>query len=69
MTINRNKLFFQGGGVCTFWRKGVAIDEWMDSLGYRVAINMHIDQKTGRIKAERTFENLKQALEYIDQNY
>lgn len=69
MTTNRNKLFFQGGGTSTFWRKGVAIDEWMDSLGYRVAINMHIDQKTGRIKAEKTFENLKQAIEYIDQNY
>lgn len=62
-----NELVFHGGGVVFHWYNGVACDEWLDSLGYRVAINAHKSHTKDRLVADEVFATLDEAYNYIDE--
>ena len=62
----KNSLVFHGGGVVFHWYNGVACDEWLDSLGYRVAVNAHKSHTKDRLVADEVFSTLDEAYDYID---
>ena len=64
----KNSLVFHGGGVVFHWYNGVACDEWLDSLGYRVAVNAHKSHTKDRLVADEVFDTLEEAYNYIDNN-
>ena len=64
----KNSLVFHGGGVVFHWHNGVACDEWLDSLGYRVAVNAHKSHTKDRLVADEVFNTLEEAYSYIDNN-
>lgn len=65
-TKKYNNLVFHGGGVVFHWYNGVACDEWMDDLGYRVAVNAHKSHTKDILVADRVFNTLDEAYDYID---
>ena len=56
------KHYFHGGSVFTRWRGNIAIEEWHDKLGYRVAIEPRL--QNGRVYSGLIFNTLSQALNY-----
>ena len=45
-----------------------ALDEWLDNLGYRVAVNAHKSHTKDRLVADEVFDTLEEAYNYIDNN-